>query len=98
LTRLGLIQVGLIQVGLIQVGLIQFGLIQVKSGAATTWYHGAMNVIYRCPRTGMKVQLALKRPRAEEKAEIYEAILCAACTQLHFVHRATGDLLGQDKD
>jgi hypothetical protein len=54
-------------------------------------------IIFRCPTSGLDVQTSL--PRDEEASEgRYEGLTCLSCTQLHFVNRKTGKLLGHEKD
>lgn len=53
------------------------------------------HVLYQCPRTGLKVQTML----AEETTTLdgqrtFELVRCPACTQVHFVNRTNGKLLG----
>jgi len=53
--------------------------------------------VFRCPRTGLNVQHSLEeKPAAKEQDGSYEAVVCNACTGLHFINRQTGKLLGQD--
>jgi len=55
------------------------------------------NFVFKCPRTGMNVQHSLdERLRAEQPESVYEAVVCKACTGLHFINRTNGKLLGQD--
>jgi len=51
-------------------------------------------IIVRCPNTGMNVQHWLEDewPSYEDAYEPFE---CPACTRLHFVHRTSGNLLGE---
>jgi hypothetical protein len=45
----------------------------------------------------MNVQHALhEKLTAEEPESTYEAVVCKACTGIHFINRASGKLLGQD--
>jgi hypothetical protein len=53
-------------------------------------------IIFRCPQTGMNVQTLLEKQERDE-AEIYEAVICPACTRLHFIQKSTGKALGQDE-
>jgi hypothetical protein len=54
------------------------------------------NFIFKCPRTGMNVQHRLPdEPTAEESRSSYEAVVCPACSRLHFINRASRKLLGQ---
>ena len=56
----------------------------------------ASNFVFRCPRTGMNVQHSLDEKLTTVQPEsIYEAVVCKACTGLHFINRANGKLLGQ---
>ena len=50
-------------------------------------------IVFRCPRTGMKVQTLLTRQAASEPKS-YEFVTCPACTQFHFINKATGKALG----
>ncbi|HEY0327665.1 MAG TPA: hypothetical protein VGC77_01080 [Rhodopseudomonas sp.] len=54
------------------------------------------DLLYRCPRTNLNVQAWLHDDPAPEKARDFEGITCPACTQLHFINRTTGKLLGED--
>jgi hypothetical protein len=57
----------------------------------------ASNFVFRCPRTGMNVQHSLEdKLTAEQTESVYEAVVCKACTGLHFINRTNGKLLGQD--
>ena len=54
------------------------------------------NIIFRCPRTGMNVQIWLaKDDPAADQANDYESVTCQACLQIHFVNKTTGKLLGE---
>jgi hypothetical protein len=56
-----------------------------------------LNVVFKCPRTGMNVQHSLdQKLAAENSASTYEAVVCKACAGLHFINRLNGKLLGQD--
>jgi hypothetical protein len=51
--------------------------------------------LFRCPNTGQVVQ----GWSAEEMSindNSYESVTCLACTQQHFINRATGRVLGVD--
>lgn len=52
------------------------------------------HVLYQCPRTNMKVQTWLSDAPASNKPGEFEIVTCPACTQMHFINRATGKLLG----
>ena len=52
-------------------------------------------IIFRCPQTGMNVQTLLDKQEKDETG-IYDAVICPACTRLHFINKSTGKALGQD--
>lgn len=57
-----------------------------------------MHVLYRCPRTSMRVQAWLaKEVSSMATTQDYELVSCPACTQQHLINRATGKLLGDNK-
>ncbi len=49
-------------------------------------------LIVRCPITDQNVQVRLDNEEAQ--ANQFEGMTCPSCTQLHFVNRKTGKLLG----
>jgi len=54
--------------------------------------------IYRCPTTSLKVQGWLKdESSAENSSTSYEAMICTACTRVHFVNRKTGRSIGDEE-
>jgi hypothetical protein len=53
------------------------------------------HVIYKCPRTAMKVQAWVVEDVTPPAASTFELVRCPACTQVHFVNRSDGSLLGQ---
>jgi hypothetical protein len=53
------------------------------------------HVVISCPRIGSNVQVWLPESTSEDKPDAYEAVTCPACAWLHFVHKATGKLLGE---
>ncbi|KIZ40160.1 MULTISPECIES: hypothetical protein [Rhodopseudomonas] len=69
---------------------------QVAQGGVAT-IRPMAHILFRCPRTNMNVQtwLADEPPSGQSKA--FEALDCPACTQLHFINRTTGKLLGEKK-
>jgi len=74
-------------------------LIEIKFVCRDVEYCGGMNlnVVFKCPRTGMNVQHSLdQKPTAENSDGTYEAVVCKACAGLHFINRLNGKLLGQD--
>jgi hypothetical protein len=50
--------------------------------------------IYRCPKTGLKVQGWLAEAAAPNERDTYEAVTCTACNQTHLVNPWTGRTLG----
>ncbi|WP_213736931.1 hypothetical protein [Bradyrhizobium sp. dw_411] len=54
-------------------------------------------IVFRCPRTGMKVQTPLFKQAANEP-KLYELVTCPACTQFHFINKATGKALGDSSE
>jgi hypothetical protein len=73
-------------------------LIKVNMTAGPGWQiAGPMsNVVFRCPRTGLNVQHWLAEEVSPGDPQCtYEAVVCKACTRLHFINRATGKLLGE---
>jgi hypothetical protein len=57
------------------------------------------HILYRCPATALKVGCWLDDiPEREKPTVTYQAMLCPACTRLHFVHRETGKVLGSDDE
>ena len=51
--------------------------------------------LYRCPNTGQLVQ-GWSAEDVQTGEDSYESVTCLACSQLHFVNRATGRVLGAD--
>jgi hypothetical protein len=49
-------------------------------------------IVFRCPRTGLKVQTLVSKQAASEPRS-YEMVTCPACTQFHFINKATGKAL-----
>ena len=53
------------------------------------------HILFKCPRLGTNVQHWLPdNPLDEPNA--YASVVCLACTRLHFIHKQTGKLLGQE--
>ena len=50
-------------------------------------------IIFRCLQTGMDVQTFLHKQEQDE-TRAYEAVICPACTRLHFIDKSTGKALG----
>jgi hypothetical protein len=77
----------------------QTGAVDVdQTGPTALAAHCAMAklIIFRCPQTGMDVQTLLHKQEQDETG-VYEAVICSACTRLHFVDKSTGKALGRDK-
>ena len=53
------------------------------------------HVVIRCPRTGSNVQVWVSEGRSVPNTDEYEGVTCLACMQVHFVHKISGKLLGQ---
>jgi hypothetical protein len=51
-------------------------------------------IIFKCPRTGMRVQHWLDDVPDDAK-DTYAAVTCLACTGLHLIHNSTGKPLGE---
>jgi hypothetical protein len=53
-------------------------------------------IVFYCPNVDLSVQHLLDDSvQQKSNEELYEAILCFACTRLHFINKKTGKLLGQ---
>jgi hypothetical protein len=53
------------------------------------------HIVFTCPQTGMNVQHWLA-DGPDDARDNHSPVVCQACTKLHFIHNATGKLLGQD--
>lgn len=53
------------------------------------------HIIFKCPRTGLNVQHRLEAVAEDNTSNAYRSVYCQACTQVHFIHRETGKLLGE---
>jgi hypothetical protein len=53
------------------------------------------HIIFKCPRTGLNVQHRLPPASDDDRRATYQSVVCAACSQLHFVNEVTGKLLGE---
>jgi len=51
------------------------------------------NMIVRCARTGVDVQVQLPDVLPTDRSDIYETVTCPACARIHFVNKKTGRLL-----
>ncbi len=56
----------------------------------------ARHTLFKCPQTGMNVQHWLADAPEREPAEAYASVTCLACARFHFIHKATGKLLGDE--
>ena len=56
------------------------------------------HILFKCPRLGTNVQHWLPEtpPEDEPNSNSYVSVVCLACTRLHFIHKETGKLLGED--
>jgi hypothetical protein len=54
-------------------------------------------LIYRCPKTGQKVQGWFADDGAES-GESFETVTCPACCQVHLINLKTGKTLGFDEE
>lgn len=54
------------------------------------------HIIFKCPQLGTNVQHWLPDPTPEDETNSYVSVPCLACTRLHFIHKETGKLLGED--
>jgi hypothetical protein len=52
--------------------------------------------LYRCPNTGQNVQGFVADDTNEEAGNGFQAVVCTACTALHWVNPKTGKVLGAD--
>jgi hypothetical protein len=53
-------------------------------------------ILFKCPQAGMNVQHWLAD--APEYPDSDTAVVCHACTGIHFVHSSTGKLLGKSNE
>ena len=53
---------------------------------------GMANLIFRCARTGLHVQISLPDEAPADRTDSHEAVTCAACTRIHLVSKATGKM------
>ncbi len=53
--------------------------------------------IYRCPAMGLNVQgWVADDPTEKDGQEVFEALTCTACRQVHLVDPKTGKVLGAE--
>jgi hypothetical protein len=53
--------------------------------------------IFKCPITGMNVHWRAEETTPDDPQWTYETVVCQACSRLHFINRATGKLLGEQR-
>lgn len=58
--------------------------------------HMGRHILFKCPRLGTNVQHWLPETSPEDGPNAYRSVVCLACTRLHFIHKETGKLLGED--
>jgi hypothetical protein len=54
------------------------------------------HILFRCPRLGTNVQHWLPATSPEDEPNSHVTVVCLACTRLHFIHKETGKLLGEE--
>jgi hypothetical protein len=50
--------------------------------------------MYRCPRTGVSVDIWLADEVTPVNADTYEHVMCPSCAHIHFINKTTGKALG----
>lgn len=55
-------------------------------------------VLFDCPRTGHKVQALLAEETSGVDDTRYESVSCLACSGIHLIDRASGNVLGAGPD
>ncbi|MBW7973842.1 hypothetical protein [Bradyrhizobium sp. BR 10289] len=50
------------------------------------------NILFRCPNTGMNVQHFVAEPSSKKEDAAIMVVNCPACTRIHLVNGATGEL------
>lgn len=53
-------------------------------------------IVFRCPQTGMNVQTHLEKQQGPE-GRSFESFACPACTRLHFIDLASGQLMSRER-
>ena len=54
------------------------------------------HILFKCANTGLSVQHWLEDAADGTPESDYQSVVCPACTRLHFIHRETGKLVGED--
>jgi hypothetical protein len=55
------------------------------------------HILFKCPHTGLHVQHWLPSRSEDEPDSKYAAVICPACTRVHFIDGTSGKLLNDDK-
>jgi hypothetical protein len=77
---------------------MEFDLDQRRKAAKPSGLSTMNHRIFKCPRTGMNVQHWLADEVAPDNPQCsYEAVVCQACSQIHFINRSNGKLLGEQQ-
>jgi hypothetical protein len=53
--------------------------------------------VYRCPRTGHRVQGFVPAEDVSEDANTFHSVRCILCNQDHLVNPKTGKVVGEDE-
>lgn len=53
---------------------------------------GAKFIVFRCPDIGLDVQTSILRTESSSPHS-YESLVCLACTRIHFIDTATGNVV-----
>lgn len=53
------------------------------------------HILFKCPRTGLKVQHWLDDVPDGQPEASYQSVNCPSCSWAHFINRRTGRLLGE---
>jgi hypothetical protein len=54
------------------------------------------HILFKCPRLGTNVQHWLPDTPPADEPSSYASVVCLACSRLHFIHKETGKLLGEN--
>jgi len=76
---------------------VDFDLDQGQSSCEPSGSIPMTHFIFKCPLTGMNVHWQADGITPEEPQCTYETVVCQACSRLHFINRATGKLLGEQR-
>jgi hypothetical protein len=53
-----------------------------------------VKLMYRCPSTGVNVDVWLAEEVTPVNADAYEHVMCPSCARIHFINKTTGKALG----